>query len=45
MKQCRNCDRTFDDYRKFKEHIRECRKNRFTIGDMVVKVVGKGDKL
>lgn len=45
MKRCRNCDRPFEDYHEFREHIRECNWNMFTIGDMVVKVVGKGEKL
>ncbi|EQB64424.1 MAG: hypothetical protein AMDU3_IPLC00004G0002 [Thermoplasmatales archaeon I-plasma] len=45
MKRCRNCDRSFEDYQEFKEHIRECNRNKLTIGDLVVKVVGKGERL
>ena len=34
-KVCRNCGKTFTDYKKFKEHIKECNKDRITIGDMI----------
>lgn len=33
-KVCRNCDRTFSDYKQFKEHLKECNENRITIGDV-----------
>ena len=33
-KTCRNCGKTFTDYREFKEHIKECNK-RITIGDIM----------
>ena len=34
-KTCRNCGKVFTDYRKFKEHIKECNNNRITIGDIM----------
>ena len=33
-KTCRNCGKSFADYREFKEHIKECN-NRITIGDIM----------
>lgn len=37
-KTCRNCGKTFKNYKQFKLHIEECNKDRITIGDVI-----KGD--
>ena len=37
-KTCRNCSKPFLDYKTFKAHIKQCNKNRITIGDII-----KGD--
>ena len=34
-KTCRNCGKSFSDYREFKTHIKECNENRVTIGDLM----------
>ena len=35
IKTCRNCSKSFLDYKTFKAHIKECNENRITIGDVI----------
>ena len=35
IKTCRNCSKSFLDYKTFKAQIKECNKNRITIGDTI----------
>ena len=34
-KTCRNCGKIFVNYKKFKQHIKDCNKDRMTNGDVV----------
>ena len=34
-KTCRNCNKSFSDYKDFKIHIKKCNENRITIGDIM----------
>ena len=34
-KNCRNCGKIFVNYKEFKQHIKDCNKDRMTIGDIV----------
>jgi hypothetical protein len=34
-KACRNCNKSFHDYKEFKIHIKECNESRMTIGDIM----------
>ena len=34
-KTCRNCNKSFSDYKDFKIHIKKCNENRITIGDIL----------